>query len=46
MPLNDAMVAQSALVLNGFADQVADAQMEQRGAPGTSNAFRPSTTRW
>ncbi|MDA0249460.1 MAG: hypothetical protein O3A42_00710 [Actinobacteria bacterium] len=32
MPLNDAIVAQSALVLNGFVDQVADAQMERRGA--------------
>ena len=32
MPRNDAMVAQSALALDGFVDQVADAQMEQRGA--------------
>jgi len=32
MPLNDVMVAQSALALDGFVDQVADADMEQRGA--------------
>ena len=32
MPLNDVMVAQSALALDGFVDQVADAGMEQRGA--------------
>jgi len=32
MPLTDVMVAQSALALDGFVDQVAVAQMEPRGA--------------